>query len=59
VAKAGAPICRKAGKDEVTRLGFRMGSPERGSTATVVAEVSGGSSIAVKEARSKALVAEW
>jgi len=59
VARAGAPSCRKAGKDEVTKLGVRMGTPQRGSTATVVAEVSGGSAIAVKDARSKALLVEW
>lgn len=54
----GAPSCRKAGKDEVTRLGFRMGTPQRGSSATVLAEGSG-TALKVKDARSKALLVEW
>lgn len=58
MAKVGAPSCRKAGKEEVTRLGFRMGTPQRGSTATVVAEATG-SAVKVKDARSKALLVEW
>ncbi|HEU5059999.1 MAG TPA: tetratricopeptide repeat protein [Kofleriaceae bacterium] len=57
-ARAGAPVCRKASKDEVTKLGFRMGTPQRGSTATVIAEASG-STIKVKDARSKAVLVEW
>jgi hypothetical protein len=57
-AGAGAPVCRKASKEEVTRLGFRMGTPQRGSTATVTAEASG-STIKIKDARSKALLVEW
>ncbi len=57
-ARAGAPVCRKAGKDEVTKLGFRMGTLQRGQAATLVAEASG-SAIKVKDARTKALVAEW
>jgi hypothetical protein len=58
VAGKGAPVCRKASKDEVTKLGFRLGSPQRGSTATVLAEAAG-SAIKVKDARSKALLVEW
>jgi len=58
IARAGAPVCRKAGKDEVTRLGFRMGTPQRGSTAKVMAEASG-TALKVKDARSKALLVEW
>lgn len=58
VAK-GPPSCRKAGKDEVTRLGFRMGTPQRGQGATIVAETSGGTALKVKDARSKALLVEW
>ena len=57
-AKGGAPVCRKAAKDEVTKLGFRMGTPQRGQGATIAAEASG-SAIKVKDARSKALLAEW
>jgi hypothetical protein len=54
----GAPTCRKAGKDEVTKLGFRMGTPQRGSSATVLAE-AGGTAIKVKDARSRAVLVEW
>jgi hypothetical protein len=57
-AKAGAPVCRKAAKEEVSKLGFRMGTPQRGQGATISAEASG-SAIKVKDARSKALLAEW
>ena len=55
ISGAGAPVCRKASKDEVTRLGFRMGTPQRGSTATIVAEASG-SALKLKDARSKVLL---
>ncbi len=57
VAK-GQPTCRKAGKDEVTRLGFRMGTVQRGQAATVLAEASG-TSIKVKDARTKATLVAW
>jgi hypothetical protein len=57
-AKGGAPACRRAQKDEVTRLGFKKGTLQRGTGAKVVAEVAGGG-IAVRDSRSKKLLVEW
>lgn len=57
-ARTGTPVCRKASKEEVTRLGFRMGTAQRGANATVTAEASG-STIKIKDARTKALLLEW
>jgi hypothetical protein len=54
----GQPSCHRAGKDEVTRGGFRMGTPQRGQAATVLAEASG-TAIKIKDAGTKALLVEW
>lgn len=55
---AGAPACRKVAADQVARLGFARGTPQRGTTATVTAEAAG-SVLRVRDARSGAALAEW
>jgi len=56
--KRGAPRCQKAGADEVARLGFRKGSPQRGASATVQVQASG-TRLVVRSSDGKSVRADW
>jgi hypothetical protein len=59
VAPGGAaPACRKVAGDQVSKLGFARGAPQRGTTARVTAEASG-AVLRVRDARTRAVLAEW
>lgn len=54
----GAPSCRKAASGEVSRLGFRKGTLQRGAGASISAEAAG-IKLRVRDAKTNAVLAEW